>query len=61
MSGIEQILVAAAEKMRSFATGDFESDHWDADELLVQTLLALHGEAARPLVDAYAEIGKWYA
>ena len=62
MSEREKItLDDAAAKMQALYTGDQESDHADADDLLVETLLALHGEAAKPLVDAYNAIPKWYA
>jgi len=39
-------------------TGDFEEDHCNADEILGDTLIAL---GFRKTVDAWAEVGKWYA
>jgi hypothetical protein len=49
----------AAEMIRQKCmTGDYESDHGDADDILVSILVSLGYEQT---AEAYDAVGKWYA
>lgn len=49
---------AASEKMKGYMTGDKESDHGDADSLLLDLLVSL---GYSKTVEAFIAIPKWYA
>ncbi len=40
---------------------DQESAHVEADDALCDALLIALGDAAKPILDAYGAIGKWFA